>query len=598
MNETNLDPVRLRVPPMFAAREKRMGIDETISELIDNARRSGAKRIDVRISQRADRCSVTDNGCGVSHPMVLLRPGTNGWSPRRMTGAGHEWALDSESPSGCGMFLLAQRGIDIETRTDGCSGWRVRVDLNALGAQRLAARTVEREKVGTQVTFDLERCESINVRAAVRSAAHYLSAAVFINGLEVEKTIDKDIEIVGRTDFKGGEIEVVRDFNLGRQARSSRTARESWRTKGAGHERAPNCSFFGRAARLPGLPAIPDGNAVWTVNLNVHKPTPLALTWPARNELAPGAARDELMNECLTAVYGMAATAQNTGTFPQAAIEEANRLGVKLEGTRAAQLQLREWTPSLPGCDTQPSELVDADRDAILISEDTLNYAEQQTLDAARKHGDGALKERATGTGRRLLAADAAMDGHPEYERLDRLATMSAYAIDDGERMPMAGDNATTGEVDLIEIELNLSRANGREASTIVAGDIALCWPARRNGWNESIAISRNSKAGVRQLAQRVVDAYLSEDEEDQSPGEASDALFEEAVRDIAKMRGDELTAAREVIELFADRMGYLIPEGHTIVIRKASGERATATIEPSEQRGGEATADQAHADA
>ena len=598
MYGTNLDPVRLRVPPMFAGREKRMQIDETISELIDNARRSGATRIDVTVDKQAERCAVTDNGCGIAHPMVLLRPGASGWNARPMTCAGHEWPIKSETPAGCGMFLLAQRGIDIETRTEGWSGWKVRVDLNALGAQRLAATPAQPEKVGTQVTFDLERNESLNVEAAVRSAAHYLNAAVFINGLRVQKTTDKDIQIVGRTDFNGIEIEVVRDFNLGRQARVSRTARASWRTKGAGHERAPNCSFFGRAARLPDLPAIPDGNAVWTVNVNVHKPTPLALTWPARNELAPGAARDELMNECLTAVYRMAATAQSTGTFPQAAIEEASRLGVKLEGSRAAQLQLREWTPSLAGGDTEPSELVDADRDAIVIGESTLNYAEQQTLDAARGHGDGSLKGRASSTGRRLLAADPAMDGHPEYERLDRLATMSAYAINDGERMPVGGNNATTGEVDLIEIELNLSTADGRAASTTVAGDIALCSPARRKRWNESIAVSRNSKANVRELAQRVVDAYLSDDEEEESQQEAADAMFEDAVGDIALMRGDELTAAREVIELVADKMGYLIPQGHSVVIRKASGEAATATIEPSEETGREATAERAQADA
>ena len=63
-------------------------------------------------------------------------------------------------------------------------------------------------------------------------------------------------------------------------------------------------------------------------------------------------------------------------------------------------------------------------------------------------------------------------------------------------------------------------------------------------------------------------------------------------------MRGDERTAAREVIELIADRMGYLIPQGHTVVIRKASGGPASATIEPNDRRGAETTASEAHADA
>ena len=581
MQETSLEPVRLRVPPMFASRDKRRPMDQTIAELMDNARRSGAGRIDVAVDAQYERCTVSDDGCGIRDPSVLLRPGASGWSEATKTGGNQGWEIADEAPAGCGMFLLAQRGIDIETRAEGHGGWKVRVDLNALGSQRLTPRRAERALVGTQVTFELERHEGLHVQAAVQRAAQYLSATVFINGEAVKRESDTAIESVARTSIDGVEIEVIRDLQLALHGRISRTASTSWRTTGGEREQQPNCSFFGRAVRLPGLPAIPDGKCIWTVRLNVHGPTPLALTWPARNELAPGAAKNELTIQCLSAVYRAAAGAESTGTFPQAAIDEAAHLGVKLDGTSAARLQLRRWIPTVAADEPQRGDFIDADSDAIVIGNDTLNYGEQQTLDAARAYGSGVVKDKATGRERTLLAADPAMEGHPEYEQLDILETISAYAIEGAKVMQIGTDSTTTGQVERIELLLHLSTADG-EDSARVATHAALCWPARPGRWNDSIAVARDSRASVRDLAQRVVDAYLTGDEREESEQEVVDTMLEEAVRDIALMLSGKQGAARELIELAADGMEDLIPPGYTVVIRKAAGEPARATIEPS----------------
>ncbi len=54
---------------------------QVLIELLDNARRAGANRIDVRVSARGggSRIEVADDGHGCSDPDELLQPGRSGW---------------------------------------------------------------------------------------------------------------------------------------------------------------------------------------------------------------------------------------------------------------------------------------------------------------------------------------------------------------------------------------------------------------------------------------------------------------------------------------------------------------------------------------
>ncbi len=68
---------------------------QILVELLQNARQAGATAVDVTISNDTGRISVTDDGCGVTDPKVLLSFGRNGWNDE---------VVDAENPAGVGFL--------------------------------------------------------------------------------------------------------------------------------------------------------------------------------------------------------------------------------------------------------------------------------------------------------------------------------------------------------------------------------------------------------------------------------------------------------------------------------------------------------------
>ena len=86
-------------------------IHDTAAEILQNARRAGATRVDVGLAPEAaadgespkTRATFNDDGCGIADPAVVLSFGESGWTAER--------AL-AERPAGMGFFAAAQRGRD------------------------------------------------------------------------------------------------------------------------------------------------------------------------------------------------------------------------------------------------------------------------------------------------------------------------------------------------------------------------------------------------------------------------------------------------------------------------------------------------------
>ena len=112
--------IRADVHPNLTARVARMNRAaprDIFAELLQNARRAGASRVRVTLSQRPLPTSpatyvtdvqVADDGCGIDDPAVLLAYGRNGWRDAITSG---------EDAAGMGFACLSARGCSVTSRT-------------------------------------------------------------------------------------------------------------------------------------------------------------------------------------------------------------------------------------------------------------------------------------------------------------------------------------------------------------------------------------------------------------------------------------------------------------------------------------------------
>ena len=104
--------------------------EQIISELLQNARRANASRVD--ITTRYDRTvTISDNGHGIADPATLLSFGQSDWSVE---------TARAEDPAGMGIFSLARRRTRIASRPrsrggEEAAGWHGRARSGALHGQ-------------------------------------------------------------------------------------------------------------------------------------------------------------------------------------------------------------------------------------------------------------------------------------------------------------------------------------------------------------------------------------------------------------------------------------------------------------------------------
>ena len=99
-----------RVTRMFAAT-----LADAFTEILQNARRAGARRVHVAVadSEGNTAVTVTDDGAGIADAGVLLSFAENGWS---------EDLVAAEDAAGMGMLSLARRGCTVSSRPRNADG--------------------------------------------------------------------------------------------------------------------------------------------------------------------------------------------------------------------------------------------------------------------------------------------------------------------------------------------------------------------------------------------------------------------------------------------------------------------------------------------
>ena len=138
-----------------------------IAEVLENARRAGATRVEITIAD--GWVTVKDNGKGIEDFAKLLDLGGSGWDER---------TEQSEDPAGVGLFCLAPRELTFRSRSQaihiGTNGWRgkpVAVEEDGTGLEGTELRfrddpwdlpAVEIHAVfsGLKVVVDGQECKS------------------------------------------------------------------------------------------------------------------------------------------------------------------------------------------------------------------------------------------------------------------------------------------------------------------------------------------------------------------------------------------------------------------------------------------------------
>ena len=458
-------------------------VTETLNELFQNARRSGATRIEVCIDD--GRVSVADDGAGIADPAALLAFGRSGWD--------HE-TKRREDPAGMGIYSLArQKDVTIRSQPEPADdagpipqGWRVRLArAHFLGEEAAAVEPMDPTPPGTEVSFGNARASASDVQ----NAARHFPLPVFLrqNGKVDEMHREDFLKDAVRTeDWRGIRIGV-------------------FRTPTDWHRAEVN--FHGVVLRNVRLPQVEGIDSTWHARADVVDCPHLELVLPARKEVVETPFMNQLRTACRAAVYRAMLADDRPVDVSSAVRADALALGVELSVARA---MLQPWQATIADehswrNETPARRTVGAD--AIVVDAD-IPVCDQQSLKRAAEQA---------GISHRLYEADRRFDGYEWYDRLTKATAVTtafthageAYSV---EGLRRAGNAPESCRPDTIMITLHTVARDGERKGVDLPTDVAFGDEDHCSGDGEepSLLVSAGSEITPEGLADLTMDAYFS----------------------------------------------------------------------------------------
>ena len=410
---------------------------QVVDELFQNARRAGATRITVLSDD--ERTTVTDNGCGIADPRVLLAFGSSGWEGRAA----------AEDPAGMGLYSLARRGCRIATRTADGIAWAAALDEGHFIGKKAAKVSLSTrntadgpEPHGTSVTFpgtadwvDVERAATY-LPVDVDSAGRRLTRRDFLGGGSID-----------RTEWQGLKLAVVRCIADGR------------------HGLTGNVNFHGLRIGDPQMPIVTTRETSWSVMVDVDACPRLELLLPTRREIVQNEFLEQLHARAERFIYQALASRIEAREVTRRTHQRAAALGIEwpeppplLTAWRAEHHDDTE-----AGSEAQP--LVEA-AGGVLINA-RLPREASWVLERARRIEAAGLPK--------LLRVEPAYVGFGWYDALPMVVGITATTIHDGEQRVLANDGTEPAQrqVDAIELVLTIRHPDGNTEVVRVATDTA-----------------------------------------------------------------------------------------------------------------------------
>ena len=527
---------------------KAASITQTLTELFDNARRAGAKCIQVETHLAAGNITVavSDDGRGIGNPATLLAYRASGWELRD--------GLDAPV-SGCGLYALSAYSKSRirtlrERDLEGHNGWEIELTPEHFaGKAEAAVKPVagDTDRNGCEIRFEAGDVSRQAVWQAVRAAAVYMPTEVRCDGWTARQRTFLDDAV---------ESTVAGGFRFGIYADD-------------GQDR-PNVRIHGRVVH-GGVESVEVQNTSWSVranamgyigNISLH---PLDRAW-----LGESAGDDEfrrMAERVLFETLGrMNATAHATTTVH----ERARKAGVTLPPN---QPWLERWSTGRRDKNASPRpEVVPPNARIVAFAHDRRHVPQR----------DGAVLEHAAGLDNRtrpLFAPDCRYEGQEWYDNLPRIVEI-ATEIEDGRQRRNVTTGPANGEVedalvDRIVLRVQTLRGSGDAEPLWFETRYATTTPTDKHGLeNASIYVSRESGASVEELTDLLMQAYFTNDDEQGPARNKKERRFRRRAeyRAMRLIAGIEAAERREIAAAIEDEvLDQIREQGHEhkeIVIR------------------------------
>ena len=521
---------------------------DTLIELLQNARRAKAHRVDVTIGEGV--VTVADDGNGIADPSAILSFGHSDWD-RDTAG--------SEDPAGMGMYSLSRYPeVTIQSRQRGGGpAWRVRLtEDHFLGKLAALVETVdasEKAPCGTIVTFRHDNAALDDVEKAAR----FYPLPVYCNGVEMGKRHFLDNALY---------VEEWRGIRIG--AYPNRYA--LWY-----RDYDADINFHGLQVRNAKLPVVETIGSPWSALADVQDCPELELMLPARREVVENDFLKELREAAKGVIYRAILHHGNPQELPFDVYQDALGHGVVLP-TPEPRLEL--WNPNEGIISKDP---VDPGAGLVMDCAGRLENGDQHTLYRAAK---------SNGTVERLFKAEPGYRGYEWYDRLAKVDDMDIACTLDNETSDvneLRRNNPRKMKKfrpDSITFTLCASRKGGDSFKIDVPADVAFVHE-ELDWYNDDVRplVTKDSDIDAEDLIDLMMQSFFDPNED---YGADSVETQEENWRDIFQsiaiehLRSAEDAVVASVKSALERHVKYLLPMGWQANITIAADRKMDVIIQ------------------
>lgn len=527
-------------------------VGETLNELLQNARRAQATRVDVTVEN--GRVTVSDDGQGIADPSALLAFGQSDWNPE---------TARSEDPAGMGVYSLSRHHATIRSRCADQPAWQVKLAPEHFdGSLPAPVEILADEGIprGATVTFDVDHEEA--VFQAVQRAARYYPLPVACNGelLERKDFLDQALRV---EEWQGVHIGAYRGYVYHLRPLNARL------------------NFHGLLVQHTGLPTVSAIEQTWTAMVDVIDCPRLELTLPARREVVRNSFLHELQEACRQVIY-RTMLEQEPVAVPFAVRQDAARLGIQLPEPPP---RLKPWVPefanSLRTPNTIPVQPVP--EDAIVMPEGILETCDAQTFyRAARRQG---LHER-------LFLEDSRYQGFQWYDEMDRAGEIAVSITDEDQTrdletlraLPYRDRPAFRPQAITFELATRNGPDPARTRRIVVPGDVVFVNHEADAYDDPQVLLCEDASCTVGELVGLMVNSFFqpSEDiEADSVATQEEDCEQNFQAIAVTLLRSEEeaiITAVRQAVQ---SHVLHHIPPGKAVAIRIVPGQAPEVALSP-----------------
>ena len=463
---------------------------QIVDELVQNARRAGASRIEAWTDSSS--LIVNDDGCGITDPETVLAFGKSAWN---------EEINRIEHPAGMGLYSLARLRTRIESRAIETQAggqppaWAMNLDLAAFTGKRDIAVETTTDGPRPHGTRTIVQCSDTgSFETAIRRAALYGPVTIFLNGNRL---------LQRRFMAPAMHVEEWRGLRIGVFMYSG-SGLHDW-----------ELNFHGREVNGIHLPQVRLMTGWWHVKMEAIACPELELALPARGTLVPTPFLDRLREEAKRIIFR--SMRDTEGVNVSAKLQhEARSESIQLP---TAAPQLSPWRAESHGAAAHVvgDKLATPEavpQDAIVMAA-RMDTATAWMVDRAT---------RGTAIGKRLYQPNVTYEGYPWYDNLSTLAqvTTEVRSHDSVKELNNLGDGQEcprNGRPNTITLKFRIETSDGEpellETDTDVAFDHDVWFGGLMS--DVSVLVTAESAISEDELVELMVDAlhHVPQDDEE-----------------------------------------------------------------------------------